>query len=136
MNAIEIEEAISRLVEHPFDPNQFPYALLEAFGNKDTTINRLRKGETNKTDVEGAVLQYNNIHMAVCPAGDVLKTLAKLRGSPSTTRQKAKYILATDGKDFQAEDIGSGETVACNYKDFPNHFGFFLPLAGIMSRAK
>ena len=25
----------------------------------------------------------------------------------------------------------SGETVACAYKDFPDHFGFFLPLAGI-----
>ena len=25
----------------------------------------------------------------------------------------------------------SGETVACNYSDFPDHFGFFCPLAGI-----
>jgi hypothetical protein len=27
--------------------------------------------------------------------------------------------------------LTSGETVACAYCDFPNHFGFFLPLAGI-----
>jgi hypothetical protein len=27
--------------------------------------------------------------------------------------------------------LASGETVACTYGDFPNHFGFFLPLAGI-----
>jgi hypothetical protein len=131
MNAIEIEEAISELAELPFDPAEFPYAFLEAFGNKETTINRLRKGESNKTDVEGAVLQYNNIHLAICPAGEVLKTLAKLQNSPATARQKAKYILATDGEDFQAEDISSGETLACAYKDFPNHFGFFLALAGI-----
>jgi hypothetical protein len=32
---------------------------------------------------------------------------------------------------FEAEDLASGETVACAYKDFPDHFGFFLPLAGI-----
>ena len=32
---------------------------------------------------------------------------------------------------FEAEDLASGETVACAYADFPNHFGFFLPLAGI-----
>ena len=81
-------------------------AFLQAFGNKETTLNRLRKGETNKTDL-GGVLQYNNIHIAVCPAGEVLKTLEKLKASPATTRQKAKYILATDGEDFQAEDIGS-----------------------------
>ena len=73
MNAIEIEEAISKLAEQPFDPVEFPYAFLAAFGNKDTTINRLRKGETNKTDIEGGVLQYNNIHVAVSPGGQVLK---------------------------------------------------------------
>jgi len=28
-------------------------------------------------------------------------------------------------------DVTSGETVACAYKDFPDHLGFFLPLAGI-----
>ena len=27
--------------------------------------------------------------------------------------------------------MANGETVACAYKDFPDHFGFFLPLAGI-----
>ena len=131
MNAVEIEEAISRLAEQPFDAAEFPYAFLEAFGNKATTINRLRKRDSNKTDIEGAVLQHNNIHMAVSPAGEVLKTLERLKNSPATTRQKAKYILATDGEDFQAEDITSGETIACEYKDFPNHFGFFLTLAGI-----
>lgn len=131
MNAVEIEEAISRLAEQPFDAAEFPYAFLEAFGNKATTITRLRKRDSNKTDIEGAVLQYNNIHMAVSPAGEVLKMLERLKNSPATTRQKAKYILATDGEDFQAEDITSGETIACEYKDFPNHFGFFLQLAGI-----
>ncbi len=131
MNAVEIEEAISKLAEQPFDPAEFPYVFLEAFGNKATTINRLKSGNTNKTDIEGAVLQYNNIHIAVCPAGEVLKTLEKLKNSPATSRQKAKFILATDGEEFQAEDITSGETVVCTYKDFPDHFGFFLPLAGI-----
>src|SRR5208282_1517343 len=38
---------------------------------------------------------------------------------------------ATDGDTFEAEDLASGETVACGYADFPDHFGFFLPLAGI-----
>jgi hypothetical protein len=131
LNAVEIEEAISNLAEQPFDAAEFPYAFLEAFGNKAATLQRLKSGNTNKTDIEDGVLQYNNIHMAVCPAGEVLSTLDKLRGSPATVRQKAKYILSTDGEDFQAEDLTSGETIVCAYKDFPDHFGFFLPLAGI-----
>lgn len=58
--------------------------------------------------------------------------LKALRESPKTAAAKAKFILATDGEDFQAEDLNTGETVvACTFADFPNHFGLFLPLAGI-----
>ena len=131
MNAVEIEEAISLLADHPFDPAEFPYAFLEAFGNKTTTLKQLRKGTANKSDVNGGILQRNNIHILVCDEGAVADSLAALKESPATTKQKAKFILATDGKEFQAEDINSGETVVCDYPDFHDHFGFFLPLAGI-----
>ncbi|CAN2534728.1 hypothetical+protein [Methylocapsa aurea] len=130
MNAVEIEEAISKLAEQPFDAEEFPFAFLQAFGNKETTLKRLRKGESNKSDL-GGVLQTNNIHIAVAAPGAVTHTLAALKASPATTRAKAKFVLATDGDTFEAEDLASGETVACAYADFPDHFGFFLPLAGI-----
>src|SRR6185437_15203792 len=130
MNAAEIEEAISKLAEQPFDPAEFPYLFLQAFGNKETTLKRLRKGESNKSDL-GGVLQTNNIHIAIAPPGEVTTTLARLKASPATNKAKAKFILATDGETFEAEDLISGETVACAYTSFPDHFGFFLPLAGI-----
>jgi hypothetical protein len=130
MNAVEIEEAISALAEHPFDAAEFPFAFLQAFANKETTLKRLRKGESNRSDL-GGVLQTNNIHIAVAAPGEVNKTLATLKASPATTRAKAKFVLATDGDTFEAEDLTSGDTVACAYQDFPNRFGFFLPLAGI-----
>ena len=118
MNAVEIEEAISALAERPFDAGEFPFAFLQAFGNKETTLKRLRKGESNKSDL-GGVLQTNNIHIAVAAPGEVTKTLAALKASPATARAKAKFILATDGETFEAEDLASGETVACAYADFP-----------------
>lgn len=130
MNAVEIEQAITDLAEQPFDPASFPYAFLEAFGNKETTIKRLRTGASNKSDL-GGVLQTNNIHILTCDAGRVPKALKALKDSPATAKAKAKFILATDGTDFEAEDLASGETVACAFKDFPDRFGFFLPLAGI-----
>ncbi|MGV6818884.1 MAG: class I SAM-dependent DNA methyltransferase [Parvularcula sp.] len=130
MNAVEIEEAISKLAEQPFDAGEFPFAFLEAFGNKATTIKRLRSGTSNKSDV-GGVLQTNNIHLKVTEDGAVAEALAALKASPATTKARAKFILATDGKEFQAEDLNSGEVIVCDYPDFPDHFGFFLPLAGI-----
>jgi len=133
MNAVEIEEAVSALAGEPFDSETFAYAFLEAFGNKKTTIQRLRAGSTNQSDVPGGVLQRNNIHIAVCTEGQVTDTLAALRDSAATTKHKAKFILATDGKSFEAENVTDRETVACAYPDFHDHFGFFLPLAGITS---
>lgn len=136
MNAVEIEQAISELAQQPFDAAEFPFAFLAAFGNKETTLKRLRSGNSNKSDVAGGVLQTNNIHLAVCDPGTVGDTLKALRASPATSKARAKFILATDGQTLEAEELVSaglagGETIACAYPDFPNHFGFFLPLAGI-----
>jgi len=133
MNAVEIEEAVSQLAVAPFDPEAFPFAFLEAFGNKQTTLKRLqsKSGSSNQSDLPGGVLQRNNIHLKVCLEGEVTATLTALRESPATVRQKAKFILATDGKSLEAENIIDGETIACDYPNFHDHFGFFLALAGI-----
>ena len=131
MNAFEIAEAVSTLAGEPFDPANFPFAFLEAFDNKETTIAKLRGGTSNGSDVPGAVLQRNNIHLAVCANGETSKMLEALRESAATKKLKAKFILATDGEVLEAEDLTSGEAIACEYKKTENHFGFFLPLAGI-----
>lgn len=131
MNAVEIEEAVSALAAERFDATEFPFAFLTAFGNKETTVKRLRAGSSNASDVPGGVLQRNNIHIATCAPSEVEATLRALRESPKTTAAKAKFVLATDGVELQAEDLGSGDTVASPYPEFAKHFGFFLPLAGI-----
>ncbi len=59
LNAVEIEEAISLLADQPFDPESFPFAFLEAFGNKATTIKRLKSGSTNKFDLGGVLESYS-----------------------------------------------------------------------------
>lgn len=131
MHAVEIEEAVSQLAKEPFDAAGFPYDFLEAFGNKAATIQRLKSGATNQSDVRG-VLRRGNIHLKTCPEGHVPSTLKELRESPATLRHKVKFILATDGVELQAESLeGEGETLACEFAKFDDHFGFFLPLAGI-----
>ncbi len=130
MNAVEIEQAVSELAEQPFEPAEFPYAFLQAFGNKETTLRKLRTGDTNKSD-QGGVLQRNNIHIAIAPRGDVSATLAALRASPATAKHKVKFILATDGEWLEAEELDGGAPLACEFVRLPDYFGFFLPLAGI-----
>jgi hypothetical protein len=131
MNAVEIEQAVSTLAEQPFDAENFPYAFLEAFGNKPTTIQRLKSGNSNQSDV-GGVLQRSNIHIKVCEEGQVSETLKALRESPKTASNKVKFILATDGHTFEAENLADDDApLVCPFADFADHFGYFLPLAGI-----
>jgi hypothetical protein len=131
MNAVEIEQAISELALQPFDAAEFPFAFLAAFGNKDTALKRLRSGNNNSSDLPGGVLLRNNIHLAVCEAGKVNETYNALLASPATTKAKAKFVLATDGDTLEAQELATGDTLACAYAELPNHFGFLLPLAGI-----
>jgi hypothetical protein len=131
MNAVEIEQAVSELAAQPFDRQEFPFQFLAAFGNKDTTLKRLRTGHSNRSDL-GGVLQTNNIHIATCDPGQVPATLAALRASPAIARAKARFIRAADGETLEAEDLTSDDPpLARACKDFPDHFRFFLPLAGI-----
>ena len=93
MNAVEIEEAVSRLAEGPFDKEKFPFLFLEAFGNKEATIKRLKSGGVNQSDIPGGVLQRSNIHILTCEEGKTSKTLDSLRISPATTRFKRMRIF-------------------------------------------
>ncbi|MBN8428753.1 MAG: hypothetical protein J0L65_14925, partial [Xanthomonadales bacterium] len=74
MNAVEIERAVTDLAEQAFNRAEFPYAFLEAFGNKATTLKRLRAGASNKSDL-GGVLQVSNIHILTCEEGQVTPSL-------------------------------------------------------------
>ena len=93
MNPVEIEEAVSNLALEPFDQAEFPFQFLRAFGQKDTALTRLRAGNTNQSDVPGAILQRGNIHIAACDPGAMDEVLKALRESPKTSSQRAKFIL-------------------------------------------
>ncbi|MXU65921.1 class I SAM-dependent DNA methyltransferase [Oceanomicrobium pacificus] len=132
MNPVEIEQAISDLAEQAFDPSEFPFAFLECFDGSATGSKRLRKGTSNKSDI-GGVLKAGSAHILTSEPGGVSDALETLRSSKATQtkRNKVRFLIATDGEEFQAEDLVSGDTIACTYQDFPDHFGVFLPLAGI-----
>jgi len=97
LNAIEIEEAISDLAELAFDRAGFPYAFLEVFGNKSTTIKRLKSGSINTSDLDCGVLQRNNIHILTFEEGSVSSALQVLKSSPSTSKEKTKFFLENHG---------------------------------------
>ncbi len=131
MNAVEIADAVADLAAQPFEAAEFPFQFLAAFDKKETQLKRLRKGDTNRSDVPGGVLLQSNIHIAVCSAGETHATLGLLKASLQTAKAKAKFILATDGQTLEAEEFSTGEVIASEFQKLAEHIGFFLPLAGI-----
>jgi hypothetical protein len=136
MNPVEIEQALSDFIEEPFDAIEFAFTFLACFGRKPNELKSLRAGTTNKSGTEHAVLLRNTIHICVCPHGEVSKHLDMLREAPETTKWKAKLTLSTDGQSVEAENVITGETFACDYRDLADHFGFLLGLAGIATTAE
>lgn len=109
MNAVEIEQAVSELAEQHFDREDFPLQFLAAFGNKDTTLKRLRTGVSNKSDV-GGVRQTNNIHIATCThvlPRTVRRRDSTLRLTLSRWRPLANII---PGSGFAGSSLGGERT--------------------------
>ena len=130
MNAVEIGDAVTDLVDQPFDADEFPFAFLECFDNGPTAIKMLRHGTGNESDL-GGVLQRNRIHLKTCAAGQTLQALAALKASRATARHKARFALATDGWRIEAQDLVTGDEISCAYLHLGDHFTQLLPLAGI-----
>lgn len=106
MNAVEIEQATSDLALQPFDPAEFAYAFLEAFGNKATTLKKLRSGTSNKSDL-GGVLQTKNIHIAFAHTSFKWANLASHNAGVTvvivglSTESNAPRFLYEQGEDGQ-----------------------------------
>ena len=83
---VEIEYAISELAKAPFDIVEFPYVLLSAFGNMETTFQRLRAGTSKRSDIDGAALQRGLIHISTCDAGN-----------KPASRSRVLLLLASQG---------------------------------------
>ena len=132
MNAVEIEEAVSALASSPFTTRaNSPTPFWRRSGTKKRRSSGCAAARPNRPMSRAA---FSNGIIFTLPSARPAKSALRsppYAMSPRTTAAKAKFVLATDGVELEAEDLASGETIACAYGDFARRFGFFLPLAGI-----
>lgn len=130
MSVIEIEERIDGLVAGGFNPEDFIFDFIEAFGAPKSVIKQLKGGQQDAFG-QAPVLWKRQVHFQMASEGQVGTVLSALAGHKDTEKQKVRYIISTDGHDFGARDLKSGESLNCLFGELGVHFGFFLPLAGI-----
>ena len=74
MNAVEIEEAISNLAEQAFDAASFPYAFLEAFGNKVTPSSACKAARPMPLTLKA---EFYSVAISILPFARRVKSLPR-----------------------------------------------------------
>ena len=129
MNAVEIEEAVSALVAEPFTRQSSHTSSLRRSASR-TPPSKSSGWSVEHIRCSGAVLLRSNVHLIVTDAGKTTERLHALKASQKTAKGKAKFILATDGE-LRGRGPDQRRDRRLRLHRLPDHFGFFLPLAGI-----
>lgn len=131
MHAVEIVEAITELAQQAYEPLAFITGFMSAYGASSSTIARLEHGDGSISDLPRGVVWRKWLHFMPSEPGQIGDALDAIASSRKTSQAKARYAITTDGTEFAARDLKTGEALFCRLTELEKHFGFFLPIAGI-----
>lgn len=129
MNSHEIEQNVKRMMEH-FSKENFLYDLLLAYGISKTSITRLKSGDFNLSKIDGEILYKKKIFFKQLPTDKLLSSIESLAKEERILKHSPRFAIVTDYKNLVAKDLKLGKNLDISIKDLPNHYAFFLPLAG------
>jgi hypothetical protein len=129
MNSHEIEQNVKRIIEN-FLKENFLYDLLLAYGISKTSITRLKSGDFNLSKVEGEILYKKKIFFKQQPTDKLLSAIESLTKEERILKHSPRFAVVTDYKNLVVKDLKLGKNLDISIKDLPNHYAFFLPLAG------
>lgn len=129
MNSHEIEQNVKRIMEN-FSKENFPYDLLLAYGISKTSITRLKTGDFNLSKVEGEILYKKKIFFKQQRTDELLSSIESLAKEERIVKHSPRFAIVTDYNNLVAKDLKLGKNLDISIKDLPNHYAFFLPLAG------
>jgi hypothetical protein len=129
MNSHEIEHNVKRIIEN-FSKEDFLYDLLLAYGISKTSITRLKSGDFNLSKVDSEILYKKKIFFKQQPTEKLLSSIESLAKEERILKHSPRFAVVTDYKNLVAKDLKLGKNLDISIKDLPNHYAFFLPLAG------
>jgi hypothetical protein len=135
MNITQIEEIVKKLATDinasEVNKDEFIYKLMAAYGHRKTTIGRIKSGERNLANIEGEVRAKRHIYFKQSQSHCVLSDIDSMKKEPSVTRDKIRFVIATDFNQFVALDTRTHDTLDIEFNELGKHFDFFLPWAGM-----
>jgi hypothetical protein len=129
MTSLEIHLKVEEIV-NKLNTQEFIYDLLLAYGISKTSITRLKSGDFNLSKVEGELLYKKKIFFKQLPTDKLLSSVESLAKEERILKHSPRFAVVTDYKNLVAKDLKLGKNLDISIKDLPNHYAFFLPLAG------
>lgn len=129
MNSHEIEHNVKTIFEN-FSKDNFLFDLLLAYGISKTSITRLKSGDFNLSKVEGEVLYKKKIFFREEETDKLLSSIETISKEERILKHAPRFAILTDYETLVARDLKLGKNLDISIKDLPNHYTFFLPLAG------
>lgn len=129
MNSHEIEHNVTRIIEN-FSKEDFLYDLLLAYGISKTSITRLKSGDFNLSKTEGEILYKKKVFFKIEKADKLLSAIESVAKDDRILKHSPRFAILTDYKSLVAKDLKLGKNLDIPINELPNHYAFFLPLAG------
>lgn len=112
--------------------DSFIYDFLLAYGQPKASINRLKKGDYNKSKNNGEIIWSKKIYFkTVLKNEDVHDVIDEISKSDVIEKQKIRFIIVTDFKTFLSKDVKTSDTLDIEIAELSKNSDFFLPLAGL-----
>ncbi len=130
MSLEKIETELSK-ISSKLDKENFIYDFLLSYGLPKSSINRLKKGDYNKSKINGEIIWPKKIYFkSLIENQDVHDTIDELSKSIVVDKHNIRFIIVTDFNDFLALDLRTRDTLDIKIFEIDKNTHFFLPLIG------
>ena len=130
MNIDKIEAALKN-ISLKVNKDSFIYDFLLAFEIPKSSISRLKKGDYNKSKIDGEIIWTKKIYFkTVSKNEDVHDEIDEISKSNDIEKHKIRFVIVTDFKTFLSKDIKTEDTLDIELSKLNESLNFFLPLIG------
>jgi hypothetical protein len=130
MNLEKIESNLKKLVSN-IDKENFIYDFLLAYGLPKSSINRLKKGDYNKSKNDGEIIWTKKIYFKIVSENeDVHDVIDEISKTNEIEKNKIRLIIVTDFINLLSLDLKTRDTLDIDIIEIDKNGHFFLPLIG------
>ena len=90
----------------------------------------MKSGDFNLSKIEGEILYKKKIFFKVEKTDKLLSSIENVAKEERILKHSPRFVIVTDYKNLVAKDLKLRKNLDISIKDLPNHYAFFLPLAG------